>query len=165
MHHAEHGVAVAGIGHQHPKSAQILDLIKTQVLGAHLVIDAVQMLRASADFGDHTSLPQRRAQSLDRTRHELLALEAPLFKLACNPAIELGLDKAKGQILKLPLELTQTQAISQRREHFEGLAGHRGRRRCPGAGMVAQGLQARSQPDQHHADVARHGQCHSPQGL
>ena len=100
------------------------------------------MLRAPAHFGDHTSLPQRRAQPLDRCRHELLAFETPLFKLACNPAIELRLDKAKGEVLKLPLELTETEAIGQRREHFEGLARHRRRRRSPGAGMVAQGLQA-----------------------
>ena len=107
------------------------------------------------------------AQALAGLAHGLFAMRARLVELARDVRVVGWLQKAKRQILQLPLDLPDAQAIGQRREHLLGFQRQRGRARLLGRGVPAQRLQARRQAQQHHAQVARESQQHlaHPLGL
>jgi len=102
-----------------------------------------------------------RAQLLDVG----LALYASLIEQARDLLVGIGLQEAECEIFHLPLHLPHAQAIGQRREHVQRFARDafgcdRLVRRVP-----AQRLQARSQAQHDHAQIARKGQQHLAYGL
>ena len=80
--------------------------------------------------------------------------------------VGLGLERAQRQVLQLPLELPDAEAVGERREEIERLA-----RGLPRAALVvradqeAQRLRALGELDQHDADVLDHRQQHLAQVL
>ena len=97
-----------------------------------------------------------RAQLLDVA----FALDALLVEQARDELVGLGLEKAEREILDLPLDLPDAEPVGQRREHLQRLARH-ALGHGPLAGRrVAQRLQARGQPQHHHAQVAREREQH-----
>ena len=165
MHDAEHRVAVLDLRHQHPQRADVVDLREVQLLGAHLVVDAVDVLGPALDFGADADRGQFAAQPLDRLVDEALALDPALIEHLRDPFVGFGLQEAEGQILQLPLELPDPEPVGQRRVDVQALAGHLGARLAGLVGIVAQGLGARGQPQQHHPDVLDHREQHLAQHL
>jgi hypothetical protein len=51
MHDAQHRVAVLHLVHQHAQGAHVVDLREIQALGAHLVVDAVDVLGPAIHLG------------------------------------------------------------------------------------------------------------------
>ena len=85
----------------------------------------------------------------------------PLFiEQTCHFAIGLWLQKAERQVLQLPLDLPDPQAIGQRRKHMQCLAGNAGRDGALFSGVKTQRLQTRCQTQQDHAQVARKAEQH-----
>ncbi len=99
---------------------------------------------------------QLRAQVL----HVAFALDTLFVEQARDLLVGFRLQEAEGQVFHLPLDLPDAQAVGQRREHLQRLARQRHRGGLPARRAVAQRLQARGQPQHHHAQVARERQQH-----
>jgi len=79
--------------------------------------------------------------------------------------ISIRVEVAEGQILQLPLELPDTEAVGDRSKDLQRLAGNgllSFRGQCPERPHV---VQAVGQLDDHHADVIHHGEEHLAQVL
>ena len=94
-----------------------------------------------------------------------LALGALLVQPLGDLAVGFGLQKAKGQVFKLPLHFPNAQAVGQGRKHLQRLGGQARRQWQLAGGKVAQGLQARGQAQHHHPQVARKRQQHLAHAL
>ena len=94
-----------------------------------------------------------------------LALGALLVQPLGDLAVGFGLQKAKGQVFKLPLHFPNAQAVGQGRKYLQRLGGQARRQRPFAGGKVAQGLQARGQAQHHHPQVARKRQQHLAHAL
>ena len=123
------------------------------------------MLGPRLHIGHDALLTQPVAHDAAQLLGALLASDALLVQQAGHVAVGVRLQKAERQILHLPLDLPDAQPVGQGRQHMQRLVGQRMRHRQLGGGVVAQGLQARSQPQQDHAQVARKGQQHLAHGL
>ena len=99
-------------------------------------------------------------QPFDGFGDKVFALGAFLVQPFGDLTVEVRLGKAKAQVLQLPLDLPNPQAIGQRRIQQQGLLRHQLRARGFARRVVAQGLQARGQAQNHHTNVMRHRQQH-----
>jgi len=158
---AQCGIAIRHAGYHHTQGPDIEDLVKAQRFAAHLFDDAVNVLGTPL----HLRLDALRFQILRefvaQTLHVLLALSALLIQQAGDLAVSVRLQKPKGQVLHLPFDLPNAEAVGQGGEHMQRLVGQTvGHRQATGR-EVPQGLQARSQPQQHHPQVARKSQEHA----
>ena len=118
------------------------------------------MLGPRLHIGHDALLAEPVAHDAAQLLGALLAADALLVQQAGHIAIGVRLQKAERQILHLPLDLPDAQPVGQWCQHMQRLVGQRMRHRQLGGGVVAQRLQARSQPQQDHAQVAREGQQH-----
>ena len=162
---AQGEVAVLLGVHQDAHGDQVHDLVEGLVLGLHLFIDGVEVLRATVDLALDARLGEPGLQLLGHLGDQLL----PLLPLHAHQAhqliVALGIDVAQGQVLQLPLDGVHAQPVRQRRVDVQRLTGD---------GHLALGLlvlqrahivQPIRQLDQHHANVLGHGQEHLAQGL
>src|SRR5690606_36405064 len=163
--HAQHRVAVVDARDDDSQTTQILDLGQGQALTTHLVADADEVLRSTAQFGVDAGPRDLGLQAHQRRLDEVLAFDAPLLELPGEPLVFIGPEKAKRQVLELPLELPQPEAVGQRRQYVEGLAADRGFRHIAIGDMLAQRLQARGEPDEYDLDIDRHRHRHAAQDL
>ena len=92
--------------------------------------------------------------------HEFFALDALFIEQAGCFLVSLRFKKTEGQVFHFPLDLPYSQPVGQRRKHMQRLMRQRRRRRLLDSGEVAQGLQARGQPQHDHAQIARERQQH-----
>ena len=160
VHPAQGRVAVLHRGHHHAQRADVKHLVKVERLAAHLLDDAVDVLRAPLHAGADAARAQIGLQPPTQLLHVHLAL-APLFvEQAGHFLVGIGLQEAKGQVLQLPLDLPDAQAVGQRRKHLQRLARQAGRYGALAGRMKAQRLQARGQAQHHHTQVAREGEQH-----
>ncbi len=88
------------------------------------------------------------------------ALYALVFQLTGNILVDLGIQKAKGQIFHFPLDLPNPQTIRQGRIKLQRFTRKLDRADGPGLPIPAQGLQARRQTHHHNAQVSGHRQQH-----
>jgi hypothetical protein len=95
----------------------------------------------------------------------LFALQALFMQAFGDVAVGIGHEEAKGQVFEFPLDLPDAQAVGQGRKHLQGFAGQRTRAIVLAQRVVAQGLQARGQAQEHHAQVAREGEQHLADAL
>ena len=80
------------------------------------------MLRPAVDLALDAGGFELLRQHGDGARDVLLALEALLVEHAGDALVELGLEEAEREILHLPLELGDAEAIGERRIDVERLA-------------------------------------------
>ena len=117
VHDAERRVAFGNRGHHHAHGAHVEQLLEGQLLALHLAVDAVDVFRPavdlSGDAGRAQLLAQRGAQRVD----VVLAVGAPLVERGGHAAVLIGLEVAEGQILELPLQLPDAEAIGERCVH------------------------------------------------
>ena len=160
VHPAQGGVAIGHAVHHHPHRADVKHLVKGQRFAAHFFDNAVDVFGPPVYLGGDVLAQQLALQALHPFGHEDFSLGALFVQHGRHLAVGAGLQKAKRQILQLPLDLPNTQAIGQGRKHLQGFL-----RQVRGHGdflgrHVAQGLQPRGQAQQHHAQVARKRQQH-----
>ena len=114
MHDAERRVAVGHGVDQHPRRADVHDLLERELLRLHLAPDAVDVLRPPVD----PRLDARRAQLALEPALELLdvalALGAAHLERRGDVPILGGLQIAKREILELPFHLPYAQAVGER---------------------------------------------------
>ena len=165
VHHAQRAVAVLDAGDDHAQRAHVVQSGKIDALGAHLVPDRVDVLRAAVDLGPHARLLQLARERRDRAGDVSLALGALLVEHLRDLLVELGLEKAEREVLKLPFELPDAQAIGERRVDVERLARVFGALRAGVLGEPAQGLGAAGEAYEHHAHVLGHSEHHLAQRL
>ena len=160
MHIGQRLIAIRDRLHDDAQPSDVVHLLEAQRLAAHLLDDAVDVLGTAMHRGlDALGLQARlelRAQLLDPT----LAFGALLVEHARDLPVGVGLGETERQVLQLPLDLPDAQAVGQRREHLQGFTRQAGRHRQLAGRVVAQGLQARSQAQHHDAQVARKRQQH-----
>src|SRR5688572_30579243 len=165
MHHAERGVAVLRLRHDHAQRAHVVELGEVELLRAHLVPDGIDMLRPPADLCVDIHRPQLSAQCFHTLGDVLLALQALLVEHARDALIELGLEIAERQVLELPLELPDAQAVRERRVDIERFPGVRTALFVRVFRKPSERLGPAGEPDQHHAHVLGHAEHHLAQHL
>ncbi|CRM84940.1 hypothetical protein [Pseudomonas sp. 22 E 5] len=121
------------------------------------------MLGAAADVGIDAGGLQLGTQLAHHIGDKALAVEPPLVQQRGNLFVLIGFEVAEGQILQLPLDMADAQAVRQRRIDVEHLAGHAvalfvvgGLHRTDRAGTFGQ-------LDQRDAHVVDHGHQHFAQ--
>ena len=164
VHHRQSPITTLEVGAKNPQSRHVVDLVERLLLALHLAPDAIEVLGPAAYFAigqAHGGKPV--AQQLHRDRQALLALAALGGHLLLHVPVGLGLEDLEGQIFQLPLQPANAEAIGQGGIDLPGFPGDAqllfGLERRDGAHVV----QPVGQLDQHHPDVAGHGQKHAAQ--
>ena len=162
---AEHGVAVAHRVHEHPDADEVVDLVEVAAAHDHLLVDRVVLLRPADDPAADLRGLQVVVDEVDDVLHELLALRRALLHEALDLGVELRVEHGEREVLELPLDGLDAEAMRERRVDLERL-GRLARRRLrrhepPGAGVV----QAVGELDDEHPDVFRHRDDHLAHGL
>jgi hypothetical protein len=165
VHDAEHRVAVLDVADQHAQRAHVVDFGEVEVLRLHLAVDAVDVLRPANYLGLDAGGGQLALQAGDGFLDELLALDAALVELFRDALVGVRFEEAEGEVLQLPLQVPDADAVGERRVDVEALARHLGALGLRMIGQVAQRLRAAGQAQQHDADVRRHRQQHLAQHL
>ena len=154
MHKTECGIATLDVSGNDTQGADVKHLLETKGLAAHLLDDAVNVFGAALHQSGYALLVQVALQLRTQRLHEAFA-QGPLFvKLTRHLLVDIRLQKAERQVFHFPLELPDAQPVGQRRKHMQRLVRQRWGRRLFAGGIVPQRLQARGQPQHHHAQVA-----------
>ncbi len=161
---AERGVAVAHRDRQDAQCDQVVDVGEVLALARHLLVDGPEVLRASRDLVVRQSYALELAvEGLDGARRVLFSLCARVLHHAGDALVLLGLEVEEGQVLELPLDRRDAQAVGQGRVDVHGLARLEraavGRKRRQRAHVV----QAVGELDDDDADVLRHREEHLAQ--
>jgi len=122
-------------------------------------------LTSARDVGLHVRGGEFLLQPLDRLRDIGLALRALLVEQLGDALVGDRILEAEREILELPLQLPDAEAVRERRIDLERLARDLRRRLELRRRVVAQRLQPRREPDQHDADVLREREQHLAQRL
>src|SRR5574343_1092458 len=164
VHDAERGIAVLQVIDDDAQGAHVVNLGELDAFLAHLVPDAVDVLRPAVDFG---ILDAGRFQFLahlgDRIDDELLSLAALFVEQLGQFLVGVRMDEAEGQILQLPLQFPDTEPVGQRRIEFQRFARDLDAQIVRVGGVETQGLRPAGQAQQHDADVLDHGEQHLAQ--
>ena len=94
-----------------------------------------------------------------------LAVEPALVEHLRDRLVGRGLERAQREVLELPLQLPDAEAIGERREEVEHLARDLRAPARIAAHQRAQRLRALGELDEHHADVLDHREQHLAQVL
>ena len=164
MDDAQRGIAVAHFRHQYPYGTHVIDLAEGQALALHFAPDRVDVLGPAADVGvGHAGGFQLGTQLVHHIADKALSVEAALMQQGGDLFVLLGLQIAEGQVLQLPLDVADAQAVRQWRINIEHLAGD-------AVALLVRGIFDRanragtfSQLDQCHAHVINHGNQHLAQ--
>ena len=119
---AEHAVAVLDRVDEHAHGREVVDLAELLVVALHLLVDAVEMLRAAADVRLDVRLSELLLDLLDGRIDERLALLALLLDVLDEVVVDLRLEIAQAEVLKLPLDARDAEAVRERRVDLDGLA-------------------------------------------
>ncbi len=159
---AERRIAILQpLGH-HPHRAHVEQLVEFEVLLLHLAPDAVDVFRSAVDLGLNSRLFQGIAQRLHELADVALPIEALLVELFGDLFVGIRVQVAEGEILELPLELTDAEAVGKRRIDVGDLLGHQ----HPGLFIRLLRLPQAGDPlrqlDHHGAHILDHGEQHAP---
>ena len=160
MDDAEGGVAVAHLIDQDADGVDVVDLAELGTLALHLLVDAVDVLRAALEIGLDAGRLELRLELGDGPIDVRLAALAPRVEQLGQLAEALGLERLEGEVLELPLHLPDPEPLGQRRVDLHRLARDPllllGRQAIQRAHVV----EAIGQLDQHDPDVLGHRQQH-----
>ena len=160
MHRAQRRVAVLHRLDDDAHGDQVVDLGEALALLRHLLIDAVQVLRAAHDLRLDAHLVHLAAQHGNDLVKVLLALEAA-FGDHTRDLLELvGLKVIEAQVLELPFDGVDTQAVRDGRVDLKRLARLEDATILLERRQGAHVVQAVGQLDDDDADVLAHGNEH-----
>ncbi len=120
---AQRRVAVADLVDQEPDGVDVVDLAELGPLALHLLPDAVDVLRPPLELGDDPGGLEARLELLDRPIDVALAALAAGVEEPGQLAIGLRLEDLEAQVLQLPLDLPDPEALGQGGVDLHGLAG------------------------------------------
>ncbi|RMS15574.1 hypothetical protein ALP72_05645 [Pseudomonas coronafaciens pv. coronafaciens] len=124
MHNPQRGVAVAHFRDQHAQGTHVVDLAERQALALHFAPDGIDVFRPTADVGRHAGRLQLVVELGHDFADEALAVQPALVQQLGDLLVLVGLEVAERQVFQLPLDVTDAQAMRQRRVDIEDLAGH-----------------------------------------
>ena len=136
----------------------VINLFERHMLGLHFIPDGIDRFDAGQDMVFQSHLIQLGTDRCGKLCKDLVAFSGCLFQLAFNLLILLGVFILETEILKLGLDLIQSQAMGQWgvdiecfASYFELFVGLHG---AQGAHVV----QAVCYLDENHADIVAHGE-------
>ncbi len=163
VHDTQRGVAIANLGHQHANGANVVDLTELQAFLLHLPPDRIDMLGTPVDFGVNPGGGQFVLELLDHVLDVLLAIQPALMQQLSDLLVLFRLKVAEGQVLQLPLDVTDAQAMGQRRVDVEDLASYAVPLVIIGILHGADGAGPLGQLDERDANVVDHRHQHLAQ--
>jgi len=127
MDQAERAVAVArpfvaGALCDHAHRSQVVDLVELAALLGHLVVDREEVLRTARDVGRHVDLVELLLQHHCRFAHQLFAIGSPLGDHLLDLLVLARMQRLEREVLELPLQRVDTEAMRERRVDLERLA-------------------------------------------
>jgi len=147
----------------HPKRQQVVELIQGEVLAAHLLVDAVEVLRPPVDVGVDAVLVEPLGERVDRLLDDGLPFGKPLADPPPDLVVHLRIQDLEGEILQFPLDLIDPQAMGQGGVDLQGLLGD-GKLFVPSVGREGSHVvEPIGQLDEDHPDVPGHHQEHLAQ--
>ena len=120
---AERRVAVAHVLDEQADGVDVVDLAELRALALHLLPDAVDVLGSALDVGLDAGGLELRLELGDRAVDVGLAALAPRVEELGELAEALGLERLEREVLELPLDLPDAEALGERRVDLHGLAG------------------------------------------
>ena len=165
VHDGEHLVAALDRVDNDAHGAHVEELIKAQVLALHLLPDRIDVLRTSRDFGLDAVLLKKSADAQHGALHELDALLARFVELLCDLTVFGRARETQRQVLELPLELPDAEAVGQRCVKVERLGAELLGALALRGGEPAQRLQAARKLEKDDAQVLAHRKEHAAHGL
>ena len=139
---------------------EIVDLVEGQFLVGDLLLDGVEALDAPFDAAGDFVLAEFGFELLDDAFEEDFAFAAEGIDFVGELLVGEGVGVAEGKVFELTAELAHAEAVGERGEDFEGLAGDLlallGGQMLQGAHVV----EAVGELDDDDADVGDHGEEH-----
>src|SRR5690606_4120653 len=119
----EGGVAGGDVIHQHADGANVVQRAEGHALALHLLADAVDVVGPAGDLGGDARRGAGAVQARLGVLDEALAVGALLVEQAGDTLVGVRLQPAEGQVLQLPLQLPDAQAVGQGRMDVGGEFG------------------------------------------
>src|SRR5574344_325626 len=159
---AESGITILQAVGNDPHRTHVIEIGEAQLLLLHLAPDAVDVFRAAINIGLNPGRLQRLFELLDEAVNVAFAIEALFIQQLGNLLVGVRMQVTEGEILELPLELTDAQTVGQRRVDVGDLLGHQHPGLFVGVFHLAQAGDAFGQLDDHGAHILDHRQQHAP---
>ena len=164
VHDAERGVARGEVIHDDADRKQVVDLVEADALAPHLLLNGPEMLRPSRQLGPHARFLELGREVLHRLLDVAFARLAALGELIGQFLVLLGLEVFEREILELPLDLPDPEAVREGRVDLHRLLRdapllvRRERRECahvvePVAELDDDDAQVVGHREEHLADV------------
>ena len=158
-------VAVLELVDQDAQGVDVVDLVEVGALALHLLPDAVDVLRSAGELGlDAGGLQGVGEDALDLLDVGLAGL-APCLELAGQAPVGLAFELLEGEVLELPLDLPDAQALGERGVDLRRLASDALALLARQVRQRAHVVQPVGQLDEDDPDVLGHGQEHLPDVL
>ena len=141
-------------GHAH--RGEVVDLVELAALLGHLVVDGIEVLRARGDLGGDVDLVELELQDARRLGDVLLAVRSPLRDHCLDLLVLARVQGLEGDVLELPLERVDAEAMRERRVHLERLLRLLHLLLLAEVLDLAQVVQAVGELDEDHARVFGH---------
>ena len=158
QHVAEHGVALCLFLNHDAHREDVINLIEATALRLHLLMNRIVVLRAASHSRVNAHLFQALHNLSARLIQELLQGRGAFANHAHHLGVNLRAHSGEGQVLQLPLNRVQAQAVRERRVNLQGLfrllRGRSLRHKTPRTRIV----QAVSKLNEQHTNVLAHGQ-------
>ncbi len=162
----QHGIAVGNVTDQDPNGPCVINRRKIIAFSHHLLVDTEDVFRPSRDLRRDSGAGNVALEQRDGVIEIALAVHPFLVEQPGDALVGFWLEYPEREILHLPLELPDAQAVCQRRENIAGKASALAPRLAvPQPDDVAQFLRVIGQLDQHDADVLHHREEHLAQRL
>ncbi|MCO5556192.1 hypothetical protein L7F22_009736 [Adiantum nelumboides] len=160
VHHADRGVAVAHLVDEHADADEVVDVVEVATLDDHLAVDRVVVLRPALDGRGDPRGVQLQRHLVDDLAQVGVARRRPVGDQPDDLLVLLGLQDREGQVLQLQLDRGHAEAVRQRGEHLQGLAGLLGLLLRAQEAHRAHVVQPVGQLDDQHPRVAGHRDDH-----
>jgi hypothetical protein len=144
----------------HAHGREVVDLVELAALLRHLVVDRVEVLGAARDLGRDPDLLQLAPQHLARFGDVLLPVGPPLGDHRLDLVVLARMERLEGEVLELPLDRVDPEAVRERRVHLERFARLLHLLLASEVLDRAQVVEAVGELDQDDADVLRHSHDH-----
>src|SRR5690242_3280285 len=97
--------------------ANVVELAEGELFALHLAMNAVEVLRPALDLCADAGGGELRAQPLAERGDVAFAIRALLVERERDAVVRLGLEIPEGEVLELPFQLPDAEAIRERRKH------------------------------------------------
>ena len=162
VHDAEGRVAVVDLLDDDAHRPYVIELGELEMLLLHLAPDAVDVLGPAVDIGLYAVLGKRRLELGDELVDVGLTVNPLLVEQVRDLLVDVRMKIAEGEVLKLPLELSDAEAVRERRVDGADFLRDEDPGLLRGALHLAQDRDPLRELDADRADILNHGDEHAP---